>query len=40
MEAMSLLMAVIMSHAESGFSIHTLVFGVVGKADMSGNTAI
>jgi len=39
MEAKNLFMTLIMSHAESCFSIHAHVFGVVEKADMSRRTA-
>jgi len=39
MESKSIFMTVIMSHSESCFSKHALVFGVVEKADMSRRTA-
>jgi len=39
MEAKSLFMTAIMSHAVSCFSIRAIVFGIVAKAGMSGHTA-
>jgi len=39
MSAKNLFMTVIMSHAESCLSLHSLVFRVVEKADMSRHIA-